>query len=190
MDHSTRDVTLLSGFLFDVARAYRGRSIFHEIDVLLRDFDPDRPDDWVPISAYNRLCEWVEQRVGSVSIQRAGEAIAARAYGHMLREGGLGERPAPGEVLREAERFARVLIHDPKGRGWQVLEERGFEAVVRRTQTFNCTLQEGVLRALLEQAGFASVLVEQARCVRRGDPYCDYRVSWLPPSNRPRLPPR
>lgn len=188
MDHSTRDVTLLSGFLFDVAGAYRGRPIFHEIDGMLRNFDPQRPDDWAPMSDYNRLCEWVEQRVGSVSVQRGGEAISARVHAHLLGEGAFGGRPSAGDLLREAERLARVLIRDPKGRGWQLLEERPFEAFVRRTQTFNCTLQEGVLRALLEQGGFASVLVDHVRCVRRGDPFCDYRVSWRSPSSRPRAP--
>lgn len=188
MDHSTHDVTLLSGFLFDVAREYRGRPIFQQIEGMLAGLDPHKPDAWVPISAYNRLCEWVEQRVGSTSIQRAGEAIVARAAPHM--HGWRGERLEPGDLLREAERLSHVLIRDPKGRGWQLLEERPCEAVVRRTQTFNCTLQEGVLRALLERAGLVSVLIEHARCTRRGDPFCDYRLSWLPPSARPRAPAR
>ncbi|HEU4536813.1 MAG TPA: hypothetical protein VFS00_21975 [Polyangiaceae bacterium] len=186
MDHSTRDVTILSGFLFDVASQYQGRQVFHEIDDLLRGFDPRRPEVWAPISTYNRVCEWVEQRVGSTSVQRAGEVIGGRLYEHIEREGLLSERPAPGALLRELQRLAGVLIRDPHGRGWQIIEEQPYEAVARRTQTFNCTLQEGVLRALLERAGVNSVLVEHVRCTRRGDPYCDYRLSWLPPSSRSR----
>jgi predicted hydrocarbon binding protein len=187
MDHSTRDVTLLSGFLFDVAGEYQGRQVFHEIDGLLQGFDPRRSDVWVPMSTYNRLCEWVEQRVGSASIQRAGEAIGSRLHTQMVRDGVLVEQPTtPSALLHELQRLAGVLIRDPLGRGWQILDERPFEAVARRTQTFNCTLQEGVLRALFERAGVSSMLVEHVRCTRRGDPYCDFRASWLPPSSRPR----
>ena len=53
-------------------------------------------------------------------------------------------------------------------------------AVMRRTQTFNCILQEGLLLSFVERTGVLLPKVEHKRCTRKGAEFCEYEVTWLP----------
>lgn len=52
---------------------------------------------------------------------------------------------------------------------------------MRRTQTFNCRLQKGLLTSLLERTGVERAEVRQVSCTRQGADYCDFRCSFRVP---------
>jgi hypothetical protein len=71
------------------------------------------------------------------------------------------------------------MIRDPKGRGWEIVSHSPKTITMRRTQTFNCIMQEGLLLSLIERTKVESPDVEHFKCTRKGDAFCEYRLSWL-----------
>jgi hypothetical protein len=140
-------------------------------------YDPSRPNDWVPIDSYNAICDWLEQNSGRARIRLAGVAVGDRAYERLKAVRTITDSSPLGmmEALRWA---ASTMIRDPRGRGWEILSNAGSRIVMRRTQTFNCSLQEGLLLSFLERTGVPAPRVEQERCVRLGDEYCEYALEW------------
>jgi hypothetical protein len=141
--------------------------------------DFTEPGSLVPMKLYNEVCSWVEKNIGTASIAQLGTAIGERAYDHMKQSGGLGEKATPLEILAELKRTASILIQDPLNRGWEFIEKSDTHAVMRRTQTFNCILQETLLKSLVTRSGVKGVRVVHERCTRNHDEYCDYRIEWL-----------
>jgi hypothetical protein len=145
---------------------------------MARGLDPGDPTRRVPIALYNEMCGWIETNLGRFNAITAGRAIGRRAYDQMVKDGTLGQSPTPHRILEELKRVASLMIQDPKGRGWEILRLGEGLAVMRRTQTFNCPLQEGLLLSLIERTGVAGVRVQHAQCERRGAEFCDYEVRW------------
>lgn len=52
--------------------------------------------------------------------------------------------------------------------------------VMRRTQTFNCLLQEGLLLSLVERTGVLTAQVVHRSCTRKGAEFCEYEMAWKP----------
>jgi hypothetical protein len=74
---------------------------------------------------------------------------------------------------------ASNMIQDPLGRGWEILEESPGNIIMRRTQSFNCILQEGLLQSLVQRCNVTLVSVQHISCVRDGDEFCDFGVTWF-----------
>ena len=71
------------------------------------------------------------------------------------------------------------MIQDPLGRGWEILEEGPRRIVMRRTQSFNCILQEGLLQSLIQRCDVTLVSVRHVNCVRDGAEFCDFEITWF-----------
>lgn len=185
MNTSTQGVELLSGFVFDVLSEYQNvRKVCAPAFEIAAGLDANRSDQWCSIDIYNELCTWIEVNVGSSSIRRAGSAIGARVYDNMVAKK-MGSSSDPLAMMNALKLLATQVIRDPSGRGWEVDQKDSKTIEMRRTQTFNCVLQEGLLLALVEKTGVLMPSVSHIRCTRRGDDFCDYQVRWL----RERKPP-
>lgn len=188
MDESTDGVTLYAGFIFDVLAEYESMGQLCAPAFALADgIDPTQPTNQVPMAIYNQICDWIETNLGVASIREAGRAIGGRIFEQMERSGSIGLAAQPVEVLEGLKAAADVMIQDPRGRGWQIVQSDSRSCRLRRTQTFNCMLQEGLLSKLVERSAVASVEVDHVCCSRRGDTFCEYVVKWIPrlPSVRP-----
>lgn len=186
MDSSVEGVTLYAGFVFDVLEEYKGlERLCAPAFALASHLDPRAPMVRVPMATYNEICSWIETHVGAASVRRAGRAIGDRVFDQMRRERQVPQAPTPGDLMRALKLMADTMIQDPKGRGWELRRENDRSVLMRRTQTFNCILQEGLLLALTERSGVLMPSVRQVSCTRAGADYCDYLISWLPPSQRP-----
>lgn len=191
MDESTEGVTLLATFLLGVRAQYAdtpfaARPLFE----MTRNLTPEQPFAWVEMRLYNDMCAWIESNLGAASIRRAGLAIGTEVFNYLSREVAARGAPAstPHGILLELQRAAREMIRDPRGRGWEILEVTPNVIRMRRTQTFNCMLQEGLLRSLVEATGVKLVSVHHDTCTRRGDPFCEYIVRWSGILARPGTP--
>lgn len=180
MDESTDGVTLLASSVLAVVDPFRDMqrhcaALFE----LVRDIDPSEPDQRVPIATYNEACDWIEQNLGVASLRSSGAALGRRSFQRLRREGAIAADATPAEALAAFARSVRARIQDPKKRGWEILESNDGCVLIRRTQTFNCVLQEGVLLAIAEGTNVTMPRVEHLRCTRRGEPFCEYEVRWL-----------
>lgn len=179
MDNSTDGVTLLTGFVFDVLAEYESmRKLCKPAFDMAAHLTPGAANDWCDIVVYNDICDWIEKNVGPASIRNTGRAIGKRAYDEIVRQGKL-QSPTPLAMMESLKWAADNMIKDPKGRGWTLLPGADDRVQMRRTQTFNCLLQEGLLLSLVERTGALMPSVAHYNCTRRGDEFCEYRVSWL-----------
>ena len=181
MDASTEGVTLYAGFLFSLLVPFeKNRETFAApLFEMAKDLAPDQPTALLPIARYNQMCTWIEDTLGPASLRRAGVAIGDRAYDQMTADGSLGANPTPAEILGELKRVADLMIQDPKGRGWEILKSEPDSILMRRTQSFNCYLQDGLLLSLVKRTGVTVPIVDQTTCARLGDEFCEYRIRWM-----------
>ncbi len=179
MNPSVGGVTLYAAFIFAVLEQYKNaRGIAAPLFEMTRGLDPSQPHAKVPLQLYNDVCDWIEANLGRASLRKAGQSAGSTVYAQLVREGTLGATPTPPRILSELQRVTPVMVQDPLGRGWEVLEQERQRVVMRRTQAFHCVLQEGVLLSLVERTGVPLADVRHLRCTRRGDAFCDYEVSW------------
>ncbi len=179
MDNSTEGVTLLTGFVFDVLKEYEHmKKTAGPIFKLAEGLDPKKTDAVCSITVYNDICTWVEQNIGIASIRKAGVAIGNRAFDNIVANQKL-TKPTPLAMMEALKWAASVMIQDPKGRGWEIVSSDDFSVLMRRTQSFNCMLQEGLLTSLAERTGVQGLDVDHVKCTRKGDPFCEYRLSWV-----------
>lgn len=181
MNESEEGVTLDAGFVKDVLSFYYPykRQFAKPIFDMTDHIDFSNPDNRVPMKLFNEVCAWVEKNIGSASITQLGSALGERAYDDMKKGGGLEDDVSPLAILTELARLASTLIHDPFNRGWEILGHSADEVVMRRTQTFNCMLQESLLKSMVARSGVKAVRVNHEHCTRRNDEFCDYRIQWL-----------
>ena len=182
MNGSTDDVTVYSGFIFDLLVNYESsRTTFSAALFEMADgLDPANPTTKVPISLYNGMCSWIEANFGSSNLRLAGSEIGRRAYDQMQSDPEMLSEPDPPAMMKQLVSVASEMIQDPQKRGWEILESNPGLIVMRRTQTFNCVLQEGLLQSLVQHSGVKLVAVRHINCERDGADFCDYGVSWHP----------
>ena len=179
MNTSTEGVTLYAGFLFDLARCYEAQSLVsNKLLSMAKRFSPERPNERAPMQLYNDMCNWIESELGPASVRKAGVAASSRAYDHITREPAFPNCPKPLQILTALSRVVRVMIQDPEGRGWEIRSSELQRVLMRRTQTFNCILQEGLLEGLVSRAGCSQVAVVHSSCDRKHAPFCEYAISW------------
>ncbi len=179
MNTSTEGVTLVSAYIFEVLAEYQSvRKLCGPAFELAAALDPSRGDEWCSIDVYNGICAWIEANVGASSVRRAGAAVGGRLYDRMVSRG-LCHTAEPLAVYKMLQMFASQVVRDPHGRGWEINQREPRLIEMRRTQTFNCIVQEGILLALVEKTGVLMPSVRQVRCTRQGDEFCDFEVRWL-----------
>jgi hypothetical protein len=113
-----------------------------------------------------------------MSMRQAGIAIGRRVYANIVKNGTM-THPTPLAMMEALKWAASVMIRDPKGRGWEILGSNDHSITMRRTQTFNCTMQEGLLVSLVECTGVEGADVDSVKCTKRGDEFCEYKLTWL-----------
>jgi hypothetical protein len=179
MDTSTNGVTLVSGFVLDVLTEYQHlKRVCGPAFEMAKGVDPAKPDVLVSIDVYNGICSWIEENVGAMSMRQAGIAIGVRIFDNIVKTGKV-PHPTPLTIMEALKWAASVMIQDPKGRGWEIIGSNDYSVTMRRTQTFNCTMQEGLLVSLVERTGVEGSDVEHYKCTKRGDEFCEYKLTWL-----------
>jgi len=180
MNNSTEGVTLAAAFVKDIIELYEGKeSVQRDLKDMAIHLDLSDPMHFVPIETYNKMCNWIEEQIGTVNTKRLGRKIGNTAYQGMLANGFISSDADPSEMMQGLAKVASAMIKDPQGRGWEILEDKPKYIVMRRTQTFNSTLQFGLLDELIRKTKAISPKVEYVKSVEQGDDFDEYKVSWF-----------
>lgn len=179
MDYSTENVTLCAVFVSDVLNIYEDkRAEYPDLFKFAQDYDLSQPFNMVPMDVYNNICNWVESNLGKASTKRLGREIGKTVFTTLQQNKLISAKPHPHEIMQALANVASQMIKDPKGRGWVIVEKTDKSILMRRTQTFNSTMQFGLLESLIFKSGVFSPLVELVRSIDKGDAYDEYLISW------------
>jgi hypothetical protein len=181
MDHSTNNVTLAAAFVNDVLDIYKQKSAtdYEILKKMTIGLDLSNPMNMVPMEVYNSMCNWIESQVGQANAKLVGRQIGRTAYEAMKSFKMINDKSTPLEVMNALVTVASTMIKDPKGRGWVILESHPKTIVMRRTQTFNGTLQFGLLDEIIRKTGVLSPKIEYLRNVANCNEFDEYKITWL-----------
>jgi hypothetical protein len=180
MDNSTENVTLLAAFVSDVLKNYQDKkNEYMELFSYADGYDLSNPMNHVPIAVYNDMCYWLESKLGKFNLIKVGRTIGETVYITMLTNKMFADRPSPHEIIRALVVVASNAIHDPKKRGWVILEEADKSILMRKTQTFNTKLQLGLLDGLIRKSGAAGVNVDLVKDVENGAEFDEFLITWV-----------
>ncbi|WPP53281.1 hypothetical protein [Catalinimonas niigatensis] len=179
MDTSTENVTLCAAFINDVLHVYQDKKAeYPALFSYAQEYDLSQPFDHVPIHVYNNICNWIEVNLGKVSTKRLGREIGKTVYNNLQQNKLISAQPHPHEIMEALVKVASQMIKDPKRRGWEIREKKAKSVLMRRTQTFNSTMQYGLLESLIFKSGAYSPLVKLVKSVDKGHEYDEYLISW------------
>ncbi|MFN9499959.1 MAG: hypothetical protein ACK57K_01405 [Chryseotalea sp.] len=180
MNNSTEHVTLAAAFVNDILDLYKDNEAdYLKLKDMAKGLDLSAPTNMVPMQVYNDMCNWIESQIGQANTKRLGRKIGNTAFNAMVSFKLISEKPSPEEAMQGLAKVAGTMIQDPLKRGWEILESGKKHIVMRRTQTFNSTLQFGLLDEIVRKTGVLSPKVEYAKSVANGDEYDEYKITWL-----------
>lgn len=181
MDDSTEGVTVFSGYIIDLLEHYEdiATTTGKELFAMTSGLDLSNPANKVPMSVFNAMCQWIVDNLGPANIRQTGVLIGTRLYQHMLENKIVNEDSTPLDILKAFQKASLQTVQDPKRRGWTILESGDNFCVLRRTQTYHPTLQEGLIKSLIQQVkNIQIVKVEYLKSIAAGDEFDEYKVSW------------
>lgn len=180
MNNSTENVTLITAFVQDIIKQYDGKPEFQvELEKMAEGYDLSDPMKHFPIELYNDMCDWIENQIGETSARILGRKIGNTAYENMLKAGLVNEKSKPLEIMEALKNIAETVISDPLKRGWEVIENGTKHIIMRRTQTFNSTLQFSLLDQVIRKSRVMAPSVSYQKSVFSRDEFDEYKVSWL-----------
>ena len=181
MDHSTDNVTVMGEFFLPILEIYKGRvTILDSIQEIIKDLDLSDPKKMHPMQKYNEVLDWIDDNLGRANAVITGKTIGNPIFDYLTGGGMIKQDANPSEIMRALDSLARIVISDPKDRGWEFLADEPTRLVMRKTQTFNANIQCGVLEGLLSRC--KSVRNPQVRLiaeVKNGAEFDDYELSWF-----------
>jgi len=180
MDNSTENVTLSAGVINDVLKNYQDkRQEYKELFDIANGYDYTSPTAKIPIVVYIKMCDWIENKLGKFNLIRIGRAIGESTYEMMLSNKMIVGKCAPVEVMKALIITSKIGVQDPKKRGWEILNSTDKSILMRKTQTFNTTLQIGLLDGLIRKSGVFGIQVTLQKEVKRGAEFDEYLISWM-----------
>ncbi len=134
------------------------------------------PEGLYPASEFIQLTDEIEKKLGQLHLKRIGENIA-EALKPTFDENNI--KTAEDFIKSFVDLYNFSVIGDEKGTWTLVsLDPKRRTAVLKKDTPFNCILEEGILKRGLKFFSRDLVVVKQTTCVRRGDDYCTFEVSW------------
>ena len=179
MDNSTEGVTLIAAFVSDVINLYAGKKDEEHLKKMAAGLDLSDPMKHVPMKTYNDMCNWIETTIGPSNARMLGRKIGETAYQSMVAQNMVSAKSTPLEMMQALKAVASALIKDPKNRGWEIIKNEPKKIVMRRTQTFNGTLQLGLLDTLIRKTKVSLPNIDMVSEVSKGDEYDEYMITWM-----------
>ncbi len=179
MDLSTENVTLYAVFITDVLKEFDAQDTKNQgLFEMVEDYELDDPYIPVPIELYNNMCDWVYKYHGKEKLLDVGKNVGQTAYGSLIENHIIQADASPTEIIEGLAIAAGSLIQDEKNRGWEILASTDHSISLRRTQTFNRTLQFGLLKSIIAQSDVKHIAIRYTAEVTAGGEFDEYEITW------------
>lgn len=138
------------------------------------------PEGWYDTSVIESVFQIVEKYYGSIMAWSTIKVMGRRIYPTIAKTVGLPTHlKTPLDWLRwEGQSF----LNDHQGRDVVprnfLKVETGHIIVEAISPGYNCILVEGVFEGILDMCNIKTYTVKQTRCVKKGNPVCEYDITW------------
>lgn len=138
------------------------------------------PEGWYNTNVIESVFQIAEKYYGSIMAWSTIKIMGRRIYPTIAKTAGFPKHlKTPLDWLRwEGQSF----LNDHQGRDVAprnfLKVEPGHIIVEAISPGYNCVLIEGVYEGILEMCKIKTYRVKQTRCVKKGDPVCEYDIAW------------
>ena len=134
------------------------------------------PEALYPAEEFIEITNEIEDKLGQLHLRKIGENIAEELQ-TTLEERGI--KTAEDFLKSFVDLYNYSVVGEEKGT-WEILslDPEKKKATLKKDTPFNCILEEGILKRGLKFFTNDIVVVKQVTCVRTGDDYCTYEVTW------------
>ena len=153
----------------------------HEVKSLTgKEWNQLEPEGWYDTSVYEAIFQITEKHYGSLMAWSAIKVMGRRVYPTIAKTVGFPEElHTPLDWLKwEGNSF----LDDHKGKDVVprkfIRTDPGHVVVEGISPGYNCILIEGVYEGIFGMCNITNYTVKQTRCVKKGDPVCEYDITW------------
>ncbi len=138
------------------------------------------PEGWYDTQVFEAVFQSIEDNTNPVMAWAAIKVIGQNVYPTIQRSVGL---PDTLETPLDYVKFeAQGFLENHRGPDViprKILEESPGKVVMDAPSPgYNCALIEGVFEGILHMCQIKNGKVKQTKCVRNGDPTCEYSIEW------------
>ncbi len=138
------------------------------------------PEGWYDTNVIGTIFQIAEKHYGSIMAWSTIKVMGRRVFPTIAKTGGFPKdlRTPLDWVKWEGKTFlADHRGSDVVPRKFLVTEP-GHVVVEAISPGYTCVLVEGVYEGILGMCNIKSYTVKQTRCVKKGDPVCEYDITW------------
>jgi hypothetical protein len=145
-----------------------------------KEWDQLEPEGWYDTKALSAVFQAIEKHQGKLMSWAAIKIIGRRVFPTIEKTSGLPTHlKTPLDLIKwEGDSF----LDNTRGTGVvprkYLKTEPGHVVVEALSPGYNCILVEGVFEGILELCKIKDYVVKQTRCVKKGDPVCEYDIQW------------
>ncbi|MHA2202258.1 MAG: hypothetical protein ACW991_01080 [Candidatus Hodarchaeales archaeon] len=153
------------------AQMLNPKSIFKKIPDY--SYDDIKPDKWYPMKQFTLLTDKIEKTLNPAVLMKIGKRIIPG----MVEAGILPNMP-PEEFIKG---LPHVYLQANRGSDigeWGFISEEPKHIIMKNSTLHNCYLEEGIVKGGVEAFGGKFPRVKQTSCVKNGDEFCTFNISW------------
>ena len=145
-----------------------------------REWNQLEPDGWYDTGVFEAVFQATEEHHGTLMAWAAIKVMGRRVYPTINKTVGLPKHlKTPLDLLKwEGEGFLDNHQGPDIVPRKFIKTDPGHVVVEAISPGYNCILIEGVYEGILGIYGVKDYQVTQTRCVKKGDPVCEYDIRW------------
>ena len=141
--------------------------------------DISNPNTQVPLNHLNELIGWIEKNLGPANLKMIGNILGETAFENLMAKKALPVKVSPKEAIEKLILVLQAIIQDPFNRYLKVVEIQDKSARVRKTQTFNNTVEIAIIESFIRKAGVNFPRTRLIRDYQKGPEYDEYEITWF-----------
>lgn len=145
-----------------------------------KEYDQLDPEGWYDTSVIGSIFQIAEKYYGTIMAWATIKTMGRRVFPTIAKTVGF-----PKELRTPLDWIkweGHTFLDDHRGRDVVprkfLITDPGHVVVEAISPGYTCILIEGVYEGILQMCNIRSYNVKQTRCVKKGDPVCEYDITW------------
>jgi hypothetical protein len=146
-----------------------------------KNFKDLAPESWVDTKVLQAIFKTIEENTNALNARASIKLIGSKVYPTIEKTTGLPKEKikTPLDFVKfEAQGFL-MNHHGSDVKPRKIKEAVNGKVVVEATSPgYDCVFIEGVYLGILKMCNVSNESVIQGKCIKKGDPVCEYHISW------------